>query len=174
MSKLFNTVFWVLILLGVCFGLLKIILGSLNSSEEVKATSGALDVKVVYTPAEAGDDRVFGYRVPYHIVWRAGAGDATEIHFSKTAYVEGKRIKAGNYSLWILPELEHWTLIFNSETGQYGTRYDASKDVYKVRVPVRKWEERVDPMKISIDTGLVLNIVWENTGVAVAIRDSDK
>ena len=169
MNKLFNTVFWVLILLGVCLGLLKIILGSLDSSEVVEARQGDLRIKLTYNPAEAGDDRIFGYRVPYHVVWRAGEGEASEISFSKTAFIEGKRIKAGTYSLWILPERENWTIVLNSEIGQYGTRYDASKDVYKIRVPVRTLPARVDPLRMVFHGDTVLDIAWENVGAKVRI-----
>ncbi|MBX2952585.1 MAG: DUF2911 domain-containing protein [Leadbetterella sp.] len=175
MKKLFNTIFWVIVLLGIAAVLLKIIMGSLSKSEESEKQIGSLLVSVRYNQAEAGKDKIFGYRVPYDIVWRTGSGDATEIRFSESCLLGGKKVKAGTYSLWSVPSEKDWVIILNSETGQYGTRYDPSRDYLHVSVPSEKVPERQENLSIAITEGRegqpVLQIRWENTRVEAEIRE---
>lgn len=175
MKKLFNTIFWVIVLLGIAAVLLKIIISSLSKSEESVKQVGDLQVAVRYNKAEAGKDRIFGYRVPYGIVWRTGSGDATEIRFSKDAFLGGKKVKAGTYSLWSVPSEKDWVIILNSETGQYGTRYDPSRDYLRVTVPSEKLPEREEDLSITLTNnrkGLpVLQIRWEYILVEAEISE---
>jgi|GEM_PF-1033220 len=176
MNKLFNTIFWALVLLAVMAVLLKIIMDNLYKSEESEKQIGQLGVGVRYNKAEAGSDRIFGYRVPYNIVWRTGSGDATEIRFSEDCFLEGKKVRAGTYSLWSVPSEKDWTLILNSETGQYGTRYDPSRDYLRVKVPFEKTLERQESLSIRITENRrrkpVLQIRWENILVEAEIREA--
>lgn len=175
MNKLFNTVFWTLILLAVMTVLLRIIMDNLYKSEESEKQIGQLEVSVKYNKAQAGKDRIFGYRVPYDIVWRTGSGDATEIRFSEDCFFGGKKVRAGTYSLWSIPSEKEWVLILNSETGQYGTRYDPLRDYLRVNVPFEKLPEREENLKISLTDdrkGLpVLQIRWEYILVEAEIAE---
>ncbi|WP_367914551.1 DUF2911 domain-containing protein [Leadbetterella sp. DM7] len=174
MNKLFNTLFWTFILMAIMAVLLKIVIGRLYESEESEKRIGSLVVSVKYNKAEAGEDRIFGYRVPYGIVWRTGSGDATEIRFSEDCFFGGKKIKAGTYSLWTVPGEKEWIVILNSETGQYGTRYDPSRDYLQIRVPSEKLADRRESLSIRVMENRrgkpVLQIRWEYTRVEVEIR----
>lgn len=175
MKKLFNTVFWVIILLSITAVLIKIIIGNLSRSEESEKEVGNLVVSVRYNKTEAGKDRIFGYRVPYDVVWRTGSGDATEIRFSDDCFLGGKKVKAGTYSLWSVPTEKDWVIILNSETGQYGTRYDPSRDYLRVTVPFEKVPEREENLRIALTDdrkGLsVLQIRWEHVLVEAEISE---
>src|SRR5690606_40520064 len=52
-----------------------------------------------------------------------------------------RSLRAGTYSLWTIPRQDTWTIIFNSEHGQWGINSkgepnrDASRDVLTVDVP---------------------------------------
>ncbi len=85
------------------------------------------------SPSAKGRD-IWGGLVPYDKVWRAGANEATTFETSKDIKVEGKNLPAGKYSLFIIPNPNQSTLIFNKQTGQWGTQYDESQD--QLRVPV--------------------------------------
>lgn len=176
MNKFLNTIFWILVLLAVMAVLLKIIIGNLYKSEESQKQIGRLAVSVRYNKAEAGEERIFGYRVPYGIVWRTGSGDATEIRFSEDCFLEGKKVKAGTYSLWSVPSEKDWVIILNAETGQYGTRYDPSRDYIRVSVPAEALPERQENLSLLITEGkaggAVLQISWENTRVEAEIREA--
>src|SRR3977135_4309901 len=64
--------------------------------------------------------QIWGSLVPYDKVWRAGANEATIFETDKDIKVEGKPLHAGKYSLYAIPGEKEWTIIFNSETGQWG------------------------------------------------------
>src|SRR5882724_2382076 len=88
--------------------------------------------------------KIWGSLVPYDKVWRAGANEATIFETDKDIKVEGKSLHAGKYSLYAIPGEKEWTIIFNSETGQWGikrsgeTTEDPAKDVLRVNVKPEK------------------------------------
>lgn len=72
--------------------------------------------------------------VPWGHVWRAGANDATQFAVTDDVLINGQKLAAGTYSLHTIPTKEEWTLIFNSDAGQWGSfTYDAKKDVLRVK-----------------------------------------
>src|SRR5690606_37609349 len=90
--------------------------------------------KVDYCQPAVKGRVIFGELVPYGQVWRTGANEATVIEINRDVKVAGSDLKAGKYSLWTIPTPEKWTIIFNSETGQWGTMYAEDTDVLKVEV----------------------------------------
>ncbi len=67
--------------------------------------------------------------------WRAGANEVTTIEFTDDVRVEGKRLGAGMYALFMIPRDDKWTVIFQRDTNQWGSfRYDESKDALRVDV----------------------------------------
>src|SRR5437868_1349546 len=46
---------------------------------------------------------LFGALVPWDSVWHPGADSATRIVFNHDVMLEGKTLKAGEYSLWLIP-----------------------------------------------------------------------
>lgn len=176
MKKIVNTIFWTVVLLGICLVLLKIIVGTLYKSSSSEAKAGDLKVEVRYNRTSSNNRKVFGYAVPHDIVWRTGSGEVTEIEFSKSCTFGGKRIKKGKYSLWSIPGKKDWVIILNKETGQYGTNYDPNKDYIRVSVPSKQTSPALNDLRISLrqnqkNKGLILRIRWENTVVEVDIEE---
>ena len=103
-------------------------------------------ITIHYSSPAVKGRTIWGDLVPFGKVWRAGANEATTFETNKDIKVEGKDLPAGKYSFFIIPGETHSTFIFNSETGQWGTNYDESKDVLRVQVPseqTSKIEERL-------------------------------
>lgn len=77
--------------------------------------------------------------------WRAGANECTTFEVSTDIQVEGQDLPAGKYGLFIIPRDGLWTVIFNSDHEQWGSRgFDESKDVLRVDVepqsaPMNEW-----------------------------------
>ena len=70
-------------------------------------------------------------------VWRMGKDAATVIKTPVDLMFGATRIAAGSYSLFLArPASDRYELVFNSQTGQWGTAHDPSKDV--ARVPLRR------------------------------------
>ncbi|MBD0369710.1 MAG: DUF2911 domain-containing protein [Pyrinomonadaceae bacterium] len=73
--------------------------------------------------------------VPYGHVWRTGANEATTFTVTDDVLINGQKLPAGNYSLHTIPGRDEWTIIFNSDAGQWGSfSYDEKKDVLRVKV----------------------------------------
>jgi hypothetical protein len=72
--------------------------------------------------------------VPYGHVWRAGANEATTFAVTDDVLINGQKLSAGTYSLHTIPGKDEWTIIFNSDAGQWGSfSYDEKKDALRVK-----------------------------------------
>jgi hypothetical protein len=72
--------------------------------------------------------------VPYGHVWRAGANEATTFSVTDDVLINGQKLSAGTYSLHTIPGKDEWTIIFNSDAGQWGSfSYDEKKDALRVK-----------------------------------------
>jgi hypothetical protein len=113
--------------------------------------------------------------VPYDQVWRAGANEATIFETTKDIKVEGKAVPAGKYSLYAIPGKTEWTIIINSETGQWGikrtgeTTRDPAKDVAVVKVKPMKSKSLNERLLYTV-TGSGFQLSWENIDVPVSIK----
>jgi hypothetical protein len=48
--------------------------------------------------------------------------------------INGQKLAAGTYSLHTIPGKDEWTIIFNSDAGQWGSfQYDEKKDVLRIK-----------------------------------------
>jgi hypothetical protein len=95
-------------------------------------------VRIVYSQPQKHGRQIFGALVPFGQIWRTGANEATELVTTRDVQVNGKPLKAGTYSLFTIPEKDHWTIIFNSDLGQWGAyNYNPKMDVLRLDVPVQ-------------------------------------
>jgi hypothetical protein len=129
-------------------------------------------VKLQYGSPSVKGRTIWGDLVPYNVVWRTGANEATYIDLSQDFVVEGQTLKAGKYSLFTIPkESGKWTVIFNSdwdlEHGHF--QYDEKKDVLRVEVdPV--WEaSSQERLSITPESpGLVIR--WEKLKLPISMK----
>ena len=110
----------------------------------------------------------------YGKVWRTGANETTEIKFYKDVTVGDKKLTAGTYSLYTIPNADKWVIIFNSKLDTWGAyEYDESKDVARIEVPAGKSDSEVEAFTIAFDgkggSGDMV-LAWENTMVKVPFK----
>ncbi len=93
----------------------------------------------------------------------------------KDITVEGKALPAGKYTLFAIPTKGDWTIILNSETGQWGIKrtgeanFDPAKNVVSVTVKTQKSATMNERLVYDITSkGIVLK--WENLEVPVMIK----
>lgn len=100
---------------------------------------GFTEVEVRYGSPSAKERDIWGSLVPYNVVWRAGANNATTIEFSTAVKVDGKSLTAGKYAFFLIPrEQDKWTAIFNKTHDQWGAfKYDETQDALRVEVQPR-------------------------------------
>src|SRR5207237_954576 len=74
-------------------------------------------------------------------------------------------IPAGKYTLWTVPTPTGGTLIFNSETGQWGTDYHSDKDFARVNLTTRQVSPPVEQFVIAVapqPSGGLLSLAWDD------------
>lgn len=130
-------------------------------------------IKVVYSrPAKKGRE-IFGALEPFGKVWRVGANEQTEIRFFAPVTIGGKKVAAGTYSLFAIPNADKWEVIVNTQTDRWGAySYDKSKDVARVEVPVSTLAQPVENLSMTFvqkPNGAGLVIGWDKTSVEVPI-----
>ncbi|MDO1447226.1 DUF2911 domain-containing protein [Rhodocytophaga aerolata] len=141
-----------------------------------KFTSNTMYLKVVYGQPYKRGRTIFGELEPYGKVWRTGANEATEITATKDFRIGGKLLKAGTYTLFTIPNENKWTVIVNSDLGQWGAyKYNPEKDLVSFEVPLTKPEYFYEAFTIEfkdIPSGAEMELLWGDTRVAFPIEFS--
>jgi len=88
---------------------------------------GLTDITIVYSRPSMKGRKIFGTVVPYGKRWRTGANATTSIKFSDDVTVEGKKVPAGEYGLYTIPNKTEWLVVLNKSTKQ-GADVDGFKD----------------------------------------------
>ena len=116
--------------------------------------------------------------VPYGHVWRTGANEATVFEVTDPVLIHGQPLAAGKYSLHTIPGKDEWTIIFNSDAGQWGSfQYDEKKDVLRVKTKPETVATNQEWLMYSFDpvteNSAQVNIRWEKVNVpfTVVVKD---
>ncbi|HYH86370.1 MAG TPA: DUF2911 domain-containing protein [Pyrinomonadaceae bacterium] len=116
--------------------------------------------------------------VPYGHVWRTGANEATQFIVTDDVLINGQPLKAGTYSLHSIPGRDEWTLIFNSDAGQWGSfSYDEKKDVLRVKTKPVMVADSQEWLTFGIDpageNAARVNLRWEKVSVPFTVEVKD-
>ena len=88
-------------------------------------------VSIEYGRPVARGRALFGQLVPWDSVWHPGADSATRISFDHPVKLEGTDVKAGEYSVWLLPRATGpWTLILNRSAHVFHQPYPGEASDY--------------------------------------------
>jgi len=140
------------------------------------ASFGDKQVRINYHAPSMHGRKIFGDLVPYGKVWRAGANQATLLHTDADLTIGSVSVPKGDYSLYILPEEKSWTLIINSQTGQWGIQHggltteDPAKDVGRVPMTLTQAPSPVETWTIAVTkegSQGKITMSWENTVATV-------
>jgi hypothetical protein len=116
--------------------------------------------------------------VPYNHVWRAGANDATVFQVTDDVLINGQPLKAGTYSLSVIPGKDEWTIIFNNDYGQWGAfAYDAKKDALRVKAKPQAASQSQELLAYNFDpvtaNTATANLRWEKVSVPFTVEVKD-
>ncbi len=82
--------------------------------------------------------------------WRMGMNQATVLTTPADLMFGATKIAKGSYSLWLKKEGEKYELVFNSQTGQWGTQHDPAKDVASVALKSENLASPVETFTIDL------------------------
>jgi hypothetical protein len=133
------------------------------------------EISVVYGRPVARGRALFGALVPWDSVWHPGADSATRITFSHDVLLEGKPLRAGEYTLWLIPrETKPWTLIVSSAAHVFHKPYPGERfEVLRLDIA----PEQVSPVesfaiyfpKVLRDEA-EMRLHWGTTAVPIHIK----
>jgi Protein of unknown function (DUF2911) len=117
---------------------------------------------------------IFGELVPFGKLWRTGANEATEITFTTNIKIGETSLSAGTYTLFSIPDKDNWTIILNSELGQWGDfTYSSAKDVLTYKASVSRNSDIYEGFTVQFEDkkgGFDMNLLWDDTKITVPIQ----
>lgn len=132
-------------------------------------------IKIDYSSPRMKGRKIFGALVPYGQVWRAGANEATTFVTSGPVVVGSKKIPAGSYTLFAVPDKGKWTLVISKKTGEWGTPYPGEdSDFARTDMVITHLPEALENFTITLQKttgGCQLNLLWEQTQASVDISE---
>ncbi|TAE03817.1 MAG: DUF2911 domain-containing protein [Bacteroidetes bacterium] len=146
--------------------------------DSTTVTINKANIKIAYSKPSVKGRPIWGTLVPYNEVWRAGANAATVFSTDKDIMVEGKKLPAGQYSLFMIPTEKDWTIIFDKTLKQWGSfKYDkdGKTDALRVTVKPTKVDAAQEVLKYEIVptkgnlTGNV-ELTWEKIKVSFKVK----
>ena len=130
-------------------------------------------IKITYGRPHKRGREIFGELLPYGEVWRTGANEATEITITRPIKLGGQSVRPGTYTIFTIPNKDHWTIILNSELGQWGAyNYNSKLDVVRFDVPVSQTDDVFEPFTIEFAQkaqSAELIMMWDQTQVTIPI-----
>ncbi len=159
----------IITLLLVLFANVAIAQKKVSPPAELKASINGSDITINYSQPSVKGRTIFGDLVPYDKIWRTGANEATTFETSKDITIQGKKLKAGKYSLFTIPSKDEWTIVFNSVLGQWGAySYNDSKNVLSVSASPSK-NTATEMLTFSESNG-VISMAWDKLKVDFTVK----
>ncbi len=103
--------------------------------------------------------------------WRMGMNQSTTFTTPVDLNFGSTKISKGSYSLWLLKSGSDFQLVFNSQTGQWGTQHDPSKDVAKVTMKQESIPSSVETFTINLENasgGGTFQMEWGKTRLSAS------
>jgi hypothetical protein len=132
-------------------------------------------IHVSYGAPSLRGRKMVGGTDPYGKEWRLGADEATTFEVSTDVTVNGTKVPAGKYTLFVLPTASSWTLIISKKTGEWGIPYPG-KEFELARIPMNKASLSAPQEQMSIDfektagTKTEMHVKWDRDNYFVTIQ----
>jgi len=115
------------------------------------------DITIDFSRPGVKGRKIWGELVPYGMApgnkysngkpfpWRVGANENTTIEFNKDILIEGNKLPAGKYGIYMIPSKKDWIIIFSKNNSAWGSfSYKQEEDALRVTVtpvdaPHQEW-----------------------------------
>ena len=121
--------------------------------------------RVVYSRPHLQGRQLFHDVLNYGEHWRLGANESTELDLYVDAVVQDKKIKAGRYILYCIPDPGQWNIIINSNIDSWGLQQDTTKDIAHFIIPVKQTANHLEFFTMIFEKtseGAELLMAWDN------------
>jgi hypothetical protein len=145
--------------------------GGTRGKAELKLSSGSVTIDYGRPPLN-GQDRVA--QLQPGMFWRMGNNQATVLTAPADLTFGSTKVPKGAYSLWLKTTAPgKYELVFNSQTGQWGTMHDPSKDFASAPMKLEKLPSSVEIFTIDLKSapgGGTLALSWGTTLLTVDFK----
>jgi len=133
-------------------------------------TIDKVDVEINYSAPSVKGREIWGGLEKYGKVWRAGADKNTTVSFSKDVMIDGKKLAAGKYGFFIIPNKEgDWVAIFSKTNDQWGAyNYKQSEDALRVNIAPSTIKEIQEQLKYSVGEKSI-EFAWEHVNLSIPV-----
>jgi len=135
---------------------------------------GPARIEIVYRRPVARGRELFGKLVPFGRIWTPSADSAAVLSTSTDLDVNGSRLKAGRYAVWMIPDSVEWIVVFSAHQPVFHLkRPEKIDEVLRVKAMPRQGEHMETlgfyfPM--VDDDSATLNMHWGRTVVPLTIK----
>lgn len=147
----------------------------LSPPEQAQVTAGGKTISIKYSAPSVRGRKIFGpggllsHDATYP-VWRAGANAATALHTDANLKLGNLNVPAGNYTLFVLvKDPDHWQLIVNKETGQWGLTYHANQDLGRTPMEMSVPGQAIEQLRYVL-TPTKLTLEWDKHIASVPMQ----
>lgn len=135
-------------------------------------TAAKPHARVIYSRPHLEGRHIFKEVLKYGEPWRMGANESTELELYSEAVIQNKKIKAGRYILYCIPQPNEWTIVLNNNTDTWGLQQETSKDVARFTVPVKETTNSLEYYTMifeQAEKGANLLMAWDNVEVRLPL-----
>jgi hypothetical protein len=122
-------------------------------------------MRIIYSRPHLQGRKLFHNLLKYGEPWRLGANEATEIQLYSDVSIQNKKIKAGRYILYCIPEEKTWIIVLNSNVDTWGLKIDSTKDLYRFEVSITHDNPSLEYLTIIFEKtkqGAKLLMAWDD------------
>ena len=141
-----------------------------SPSADTSVTLGGHVITIEYNAPSARGRKVEGGLIPNGSVWRLGADSATTLTSDVDLMIGDLKVPKGAHTLYLLGSESGWKLVVNKQVGQWGTVYDASKDLGRTDMKVTKAAAAAETLKITLKAPGVLEVAWGNSVGTIPVK----
>lgn len=146
---------------------------AVSSRDTLRVSIGVADLKLDYGRPSKRGRVIFDHGVLGDTLWRTGANAATQFWTDRDLVIDGRTLAAGKYTLWTRVTGDEYALVFNSQTGQWGTEHDPARDVAQFPLTRSSMKSPLEIFTIGIATvpnrpqAGVLHLRWDTTDLSL-------
>lgn len=141
-----------------------------SPAEVVSGKINGATITINYGSPSVKGREIWGKLVPFDKVWRAGANDATTFETDKELTVEGSKLPAGKYALFIIPSEKGCVIIFNKVAKQWGAYdYKEKEDQLRIKVNQKAKTDVTEKLLFEISKNEVA-LVWEKWTIGFKVQ----
>ena len=128
--------------------------------------------RIIFGRPKKNNRKIFGEMVPYGKVWRTGANEATEFTAYRDLIFGSDTLFEGTYTLYTIPEVDQWTIIFSNNINVWGAyKYDIKKDALRITQKAVPSAEIIEVFSMRFENiknnKTLLKLAWDQTKVEI-------